>query len=584
MTTISPGQFAFGPFRLDTKEHSLTRHGDQLPLTPKSFDLLCLLVCHAGRLVDKERIMQTLWPDSFVEEANLSNLIAALRRQLGDSSAQPIYIQTVPKLGYRFVARVEEVRCESKPTAGQEQPQRQPTAIRFIAFPFRANGPVTEVEHLGFGLSDEISSVLADLNAFIVRSVQVAMRFDPIHWDPARVAEQAEVDVILSGTYSQHGPQLQLLTHLMEARSGALLWSKQWRIERDEAFRLPQAVVQMIVRTLLRGDKYHHTDRVASDATFDLYLRANLLTMNRTPENMALARDLYLACIEKDPRYAPAWANLGRCYRFLDKFAPRPGHYRNAAISAFERAFALDPDLGIAHIFYTALQVESGAAGDAVVRLLKRSTRHSNDPQLFSALVHACRYCGLLDVSVAAHKRALQLDPNVRTSVAHTYFAQGDYERALFWYGAEAGLYLDALSLACMNRKKEALALLWSRRDKFHLMPVQMESLQAYLEGDHDRCISVLKETASGAKDPEMVFYASRQAAIVGAIDLANTLLSESIGRGYFSSHAMAHDPWLQSLRDTGEFRSMVERARHSEAKARRSFHETGGDDLLLAR
>ena len=74
-----------------------------------------------------------------------------------------------------------------------------------------------------------------------------------------------------------------------------------------------------------------------------------------------------------------------------------------------------------------------------MVRLLKTLAFHQNAPELFIALVQACRYCGQLDASLAAHRRALELDPNVRTSVTHTYFLLGNFERSLFWYGTVAG-------------------------------------------------------------------------------------------------------------------------------------------------
>ena len=96
----------FGQFRLDRGEALLTRLGTPVPLPPKVFDLLSYLVLNAGRLVEKEELLKALWPDSFVEEANLTVNIAALRRALGSQpDAQP-WIETVPKRGYRFLAIV----------------------------------------------------------------------------------------------------------------------------------------------------------------------------------------------------------------------------------------------------------------------------------------------------------------------------------------------------------------------------------------------------------------------------------------------------------------------------------------------
>ncbi len=107
--------YEFGPFRLDTAERRLWREGDALALTPKAFDTLVVLVERSGQLVEKEELMEALWPDQFVEEANLTNNVWALRKALGEDGHGSGYIETVPKRGYRFTARVRELMG-----AGQE--------------------------------------------------------------------------------------------------------------------------------------------------------------------------------------------------------------------------------------------------------------------------------------------------------------------------------------------------------------------------------------------------------------------------------------------------------------------------------
>ncbi len=99
--------FEFGPFRADPAERSLCRQGELVPLTPKVFELLVLLLENAGRVVEKERLLVSLWPDVVVEEANLTRNVSRLRKALGEETAGAQYIETVPKLGYRFVAEVQ---------------------------------------------------------------------------------------------------------------------------------------------------------------------------------------------------------------------------------------------------------------------------------------------------------------------------------------------------------------------------------------------------------------------------------------------------------------------------------------------
>ena len=101
--------YEFGPFRLDPAEHTLLREGQAVPLAPKVFEILKLLVENSGHLFEKDELIKAVWPDSFVEEGNLSRNISTLRTALGETADDHKYIETVPKRGYRFVARVREV-------------------------------------------------------------------------------------------------------------------------------------------------------------------------------------------------------------------------------------------------------------------------------------------------------------------------------------------------------------------------------------------------------------------------------------------------------------------------------------------
>ena len=102
------GVYEFGPFRLDPEERMLMDKGQAVALTPKGFDLLLALVRNAGHVVGKEELMREIWPDTFVEENNLTVNISALRKLLGEAASDQRYIQTVPRRGYRFAASVRQ--------------------------------------------------------------------------------------------------------------------------------------------------------------------------------------------------------------------------------------------------------------------------------------------------------------------------------------------------------------------------------------------------------------------------------------------------------------------------------------------
>jgi pimeloyl-ACP methyl ester carboxylesterase/DNA-binding winged helix-turn-helix (wHTH) protein len=107
-----PSLYEFGPFRLDPDERMLLRSGQPIPLAHKVFETLLVLVQNSGRALGKDKLMEMIWPDSFVEETNLAQNISILRKALGEGAEGAKYIETVPKLGYRFVIPVKEVSNE----------------------------------------------------------------------------------------------------------------------------------------------------------------------------------------------------------------------------------------------------------------------------------------------------------------------------------------------------------------------------------------------------------------------------------------------------------------------------------------
>src|SRR5215470_15809581 len=119
--------YEFGPFRLDAAEHLLLRDGESVPLQPKAFDLLVALVERHGRLLEKGELLKKVWPDTFVEEANLASNISLLRKALGDGENGHRYIETAPKRGYRFVADVKKLEED-----GAKQPVQEPAGLQSL--------------------------------------------------------------------------------------------------------------------------------------------------------------------------------------------------------------------------------------------------------------------------------------------------------------------------------------------------------------------------------------------------------------------------------------------------------------------
>src|SRR6185295_17134461 len=184
----------------------------------------------------------------------------------------------------------------------------------------------------------------------------------------------------------------------------------------------------------------------------------------------------------------PAWAQLGRCHRVIGKFIDESADSTARAEEAFRRALELEPRLSLAHKFYAHLEAETGQPRAALVRLLGEAVRHGNDPELFAGLVHACRYCGLFEQSIAAHAEARRLDPNVPTSMEQTVMMTGDLDRLLSVEGSriagggDSGIRVIGLGLG--GRREEARRALadLQREARIPIFRLWTNMLTAWLE------------------------------------------------------------------------------------------------------
>jgi tetratricopeptide (TPR) repeat protein len=331
-------------------------------------------------------------------------------------------------------------------------------------------------------------------------------------------------------------------------------------------------------------DEALRQDRPASPELYELYLRAN--EFSRKWENLPSAIELYERCVKGDASYAAAWARLGRARWLWDKYNLVSAEGLRGADEAFQTALRLNPNLTLAHNLYTHLQVEQGRALDALRRLLDRAKRRRNDAELFAGLAHVCRYCGLLQAALAAHHEARRLDPQIPTSVNHTYFMLGDYERVLDSSSGDFG-YALALSLSALGRGEEAISALREKEEVMSgpLGKLYLTSLRTLLEGKREESLGASEKLMKAAfRDPEGIYYQARQVSYLGAEEQALEMLARSIHNGFFCYPAMVRDPWLDSLRGRPGFTSLLREAeeRHREGVA--SFIKGGGDALLGVR
>src|SRR5262249_38512817 len=331
---------------------------------------------------------------------------------------------------------------------------------RVVVLPFRVLRPDPETDFLAFSLPDAISSSLSTNHSLILRSSAVAARFAGETPNLKTLATEADADRVVMGTLLRAGNQLRAAAQLVEAPGGTLLTSHTVQSSLGDLFQLQDDIARRVAEALalpLGGATSPAAGTAPNARAYELYLRGNEL--ERTYNGLVEARDTYRASLELDARFAPAWAHLGRCYRVIGKYIDASNDSEAQAEDAFRRALSLNPRLTIAHKFYANLEAETGHAQNALVRLIGEAQRHGNDPELFAGLVHACRYCGLLEQSIAAHAEARRLDPNVVTSGEQSVLMTCDIERLLAFDRASTGggdEIIRVVGLGLAGRRDEA--------------------------------------------------------------------------------------------------------------------------------
>jgi tetratricopeptide (TPR) repeat protein len=252
------------------------------------------------------------------------------------------------------------------------------------------------------------------------------------------------------------------------------------------------------------------------------------------------------------------------------------------AQSAFRRALEFNQELPLAHSQYAFLEAELGSARDAVIRLIHCAQNGSGTPDVFVALVLCCRFCGLHNASIAAHERARKLDPLAATSVSHTYYQLGDYDRALS--NVAVGAWgIQGMTLGTTGRTAEA-------SEAFHKVehsgaPAPMRAFvrawHCMFEQNRRESLSAAEHCIQTYLDPEGVFYMGLIMAHLGESQRALAVLSECMDRGFSPLHVLLNNSWFDDLRPSVEFRNLLERDRLNFVETEELYHNAGGPQLL---
>jgi TolB-like protein/DNA-binding winged helix-turn-helix (wHTH) protein len=580
----------FDDFELDVRAGELRKHGSKLRLQGQPLQVLAALLTHAGDVVTREDLRSEIWrADTFVDfDHSLHNAVARIREALGDSAEMPRYIETLPRRGYRFIAPVEGIPAQSPNHSAQSEAPldlklRKSRAFlvaaiiallvvgsallvtRLATRPTNAAARIHSIAVLPLdnlsgdpsedffadGMTDQLITDLAK-----VSSVRVVSRTSVQHYKGTKkslpeIARELNVDDIIEGSVIRSRQRVRVTAQLVQASTDQHLWAETYDRDLGDVLMLQGEVADAIarqVRAQLTPEQQAQL-RLAqpvNPAAYDDYLRGRLYFTNEfnKPDSLRKAQRYFGESIQKDPRFALAYAGLADTYVFLafsgalqkDQAyrsskealakallgADKSGeaHYTvgvlswrfdwdwGAAEREFDRAIALAPSYSCAHEDRAIFLAFRGRRTEALDEIEKIDQL---DYGFSSAVSESLTYYELRDYPrlIEASKRGLILDS--RDSFQHYllgvgYEGVGDLQQAISEYKTameiSSGFDLAAVALAhadsALGKRVEAEKIL---RDLEHketsASPYTMATVYALL-GKNDKALEFLEKACSG--------------------------------------------------------------------------------------
>jgi DNA-binding winged helix-turn-helix (wHTH) protein/TolB-like protein/predicted Zn-dependent protease len=464
-----PRTYEFGPFRLDTSAHTLTREGEEVSLAPKLFDILRLLVEADGQTVDKDQFMAAVWADSVVEEGSLTRSISRLRATLGVVGTDETYIKTVARRGYRFVASVREVPPGDKeteaaapaapaavdaptadvvaaPTGGSpaQLPGRirlailvvmalagaglvwgfllhdrpttpDPGTLRSLAvLPFQGLDDQASGEGLGLGLADSLITRLSNQSRLTVRPTSSVRQFAGPSVDALAAGRALAVDAVLEGTIRRVDDRYRVNVRLIDVASGRPSWGNTFDEPSLNLLVLEDRLAERLASasSLALTSTSRDARGTASPEAYEAYLRGRFLTFKLARESFKQARTYLDRAIALDSGFARAHSALAYLHvNTVDLVAP-PREAFTAAKAAVARALALDPRLpdALATSAMIEWQYEWNWA-EAERKFKQALDLDPSDPFVRSQYAFFLASMGRAEESITESDRVIALDP-----------------------------------------------------------------------------------------------------------------------------------------------------------------------------
>ena len=602
--------YEFGAFRLNVTERLLYRGSEVVPLTPKLFDQLLVIVENAGHVVEKSSLMEQLWPDSFVEESSLTQNVSLLRRALAEDDRN--YIETIPKRGYRFVAEVSEIDEPAAVSSNDADPIPQVASsnrnvttyvaaftgclvlavvIGFVyrsrqrgdrftpksvaVLPFKTIGADKE-NLLGLGMADALIIKLSRLEHLTVLPTSSVFRFTNRDRGVVEIGRELGVEGVLDGTVQRDGDWVRVTAQLIRLSDGKTVWSGKFDERYSSIFTLQDSISDQLsasLRPRVSGNPTtpasHPTENTEA---YEAYLTGLYFWNRRTMENLPKAITYLEQAVEKDPNFAEARAILADCYYLSTQeeygSSPPEEALRRAAASATV-ALQLDDSLAEAHTVHAGLkfsQRDYDEAGRSFQRALELKPNYAVGHLRYAYFLF---FNMRLDDAVHHMRQAQKLDPVssvTNGALGGMLYNARDFDNSIAY--SKRALELEPDSIAPRLNLGEAYIqkrMFKEAHEAFDRMRevspsyVAWEKAYTYaLEGRRDEAIRMMAE-AEKLTPRRNHFNSALVYGAMGALDQAFAEL-EQVRLNRPAAAAMKFDPQFDPLRADPRFSDYLKR------------------------
>jgi serine/threonine-protein kinase len=562
--------YSFHNFRVDTLRRVLWQDKKSVPITPRLFEALVHLVQHHDRVVTKEELLHTIWPNVFVEENNLTQSISGLRRILGERKGENRFIVTVAGHGYRFTAPVKISSNETQPVE---------TATTIAVLPFKPLIEKDRDEALELGMADALIMRLTDSNQTIVRPLTSVRRFTSLEQDAQDAGRELDVETVLDGSIQRAADRLRVNARLTNVVDGKCLWSGTFDERFTDVFSVQDAISQRVATALKLSFSGEGLSKrsTASSGAYELYLQGRYHWNRLVPTEVRKSIEFYEKAIEIDPAYALAYTGLAGAYISLpiSSDVPPAESFPHAKTAA-QKALSIDESLADAHAYLAFVKFWFDWDWESAESELKRAlVLNPNSAEAHRAYGILLSQLGRFEESIARGERARQLDPLALITRANEgmFLYLGGYlveaeERLHSTLELEPNFWIALLALGKLyvqQARYEAAVEVFTKAARFcggSTQPLGMLGFVYGLSGNHAGARAIIAELESMA---ERRYVPPYNFAIVfhGLDDRAQTF--SWLERAYDARDVLLAafintEPFWRSCRDDERFVKLLER------------------------